>query len=136
MLIGELSSKTGLSRDTIRYYEKAGLIRTTEKDRKENNYKDYPQEVADRLLLINHAKSLGFTLNEIKGVIDLWQDNFLSAQDKIGLLNKKIEEIDSKIERLNHMKDYLKTRINLLQNGCGQESHGTSHLKTRQRKTR
>lgn len=131
MLIGELSSKTGLTRDTIRFYEKAGLIKTVEKDRRENNYKDYPQEVADRLMLINHAKSLGFTLNEIKAVIDLWQDDFLSTQDKIGLLNKKIEEIDSKIQRLNDMKSYLNTRINLLQNGCNKDQMAQVILKTR-----
>lgn len=64
MLIGELSAKTGLSRDTIRFYEKQGLIKVSRGQRRDNNYKEYPEEVVDRLLTVKRLKGLGFTLNE------------------------------------------------------------------------
>src|SRR3546814_17661555 len=49
MLIGELSEKTGFSRDTIRFFEKQGLIQLDRKQRRDNNYKEYPEEVLNRL---------------------------------------------------------------------------------------
>ena len=52
MLIGELSAKTGLTRDTIRFYEKEGLIKIARKQRRENNYKEYDETVLERLNLI------------------------------------------------------------------------------------
>jgi DNA-binding transcriptional MerR regulator len=71
MLIGELSRKSGLSRDTIRFYEKLGLIRLGRRQRRANNYKEYPPEVLRRLLSINQLKEFGFTLAEIAEILDL-----------------------------------------------------------------
>ena len=52
MLIGELSKRTGFSHDTIRFCEKKGLIEVDKKERRDNNYKEYPETVLDRLMLI------------------------------------------------------------------------------------
>ncbi|MFN0293524.1 MerR family transcriptional regulator [Pedobacter helvus] len=59
MLIGELVAKTGLSRDTVRFYEKQGLIAVGRKQRRENNYKEYSDEVLERLLTIKRLKNFG-----------------------------------------------------------------------------
>ena len=52
MLIGELSKACGLSRDTIRFYEKHGLIAVGKRERRFNNYKEYSEETLKRLLSI------------------------------------------------------------------------------------
>ncbi len=69
MLIGELAQKTGLSRDTIRFYEKVGLVTPFQRN-PENGYKEYDNDAIDRLILITQAKALGFTLSEINQEID------------------------------------------------------------------
>ena len=77
MLIGELSKRTGFSHDTIRFYEKKGLIETNKKDRRGNNYKEYTETVYNKLVLIKTVKELGFTLNEIDEFIKAWGDEGL-----------------------------------------------------------
>ncbi len=71
MLISELAQKTGVSKDTIRFYEKVGLLDPSERC-EENNYRWYGDEVVERLAFIKQGKALGFTLGEIKEVINEW----------------------------------------------------------------
>ena len=66
MLIGELSKRSQLSRDTIRYYEKLGLFKMGTKQSVDNNYKNYPLEILERLRQIRFLKKCGFTLHEIR----------------------------------------------------------------------
>ena len=68
MLIGELASKTGFSRDTIRYYETLGLIRPD--FRRESRYREYSDTAVSTLRFIRNVKNLGFTLSEIKEMIE------------------------------------------------------------------
>ncbi|MDR3715349.1 MAG: MerR family transcriptional regulator [Puia sp.] len=75
MLIGELVLKSGLSRDTIRFYEKQGLIKIGCKQRRNNNYKEYSEEVLKRLHTIKRMKNFGFTLNEAAGLLDMIEAN-------------------------------------------------------------
>jgi hypothetical protein len=65
MLIGELAQKSGLTKDTIRFYEKKGLINLNTDDRRDNNYKEYPDQVLNKLLLVQKLKDMGFTLNSL-----------------------------------------------------------------------
>ena len=71
MLIGEISKKTELSRDTIRFYEKRGLIKVESSVSEFNNYKEYTEDTLRRLLLIKKTKRFGFTLNEISELLEL-----------------------------------------------------------------
>src|SRR4051812_9455160 len=66
MLIGEVSKQTGLSKDTIRYYEKSGLLKREQKARRRNHYKEYSELDLKILFFIQLTKEYGFTLNEIK----------------------------------------------------------------------
>ena len=70
MRIGELSKQTGVSKDTIRFYEKIGLIAASSQQIGSRIYKEYDVEATKHLRLIKQAQSLGFTLNEIKQVIE------------------------------------------------------------------
>ncbi|WP_319422603.1 MerR family transcriptional regulator [Pleurocapsa sp. FMAR1] len=112
MLISELSQKTGFSKDTIRFYEKTGLLNSNNK-RAENNYRNYDDEVVSRLEFIKHGKALGFTLREIKQSMDEW--DILSNEDKARLIRKKIEEMDEKIAQLQEYKCHLVEKLKRLE---------------------
>lgn len=116
MLIGELAKKTGLSRDTIRFYEKIGLV-TPSQRKPGNGYKEYSDVTINRLILISQAKALGFTLNEIKQGINAWQDGELSQDEKIHIMQSKIEQVNEKMEQLHNIKAYLISKIDKLKQG-------------------
>ncbi|GAA6615163.1 MerR family transcriptional regulator [Scytonema sp. NUACC26] len=116
MLIGELSQKTGLSKDTIRYYEKIGLLGSTQK-RNENNYRQYNTETVSHLLFIKQGKMMGFTLNEIKTILDDWQNNRISHDDKVKAVQTKIEQVEEQINQLQDFKRYLVAKLKRLEEG-------------------
>ena len=104
MLIGELSNKTGLSRDTIRFYEKEGLISTNRKDRRFNNYKEYSDETLNRLLSIKRIKGFGFTLKETSEMLALIQSNAASCSNVAQKINEKVSDIEAKIQELLNLR--------------------------------
>lgn len=111
MRIGELATAAGISRDTLRFYEQQGLIRS---HRLANGYRDYPAEV---LLLVNYirtAQQLGFTLAEIGHRLPaLWaRAGSSEAGEVIGqVLHEKLTEIDARIQALQSLRDQLATRL-------------------------
>lgn len=113
MLISELSQKTGLSKDTIRFYEKVGLLEATT-SRGENNYRHYGNEAVDRIAFIRQGKALGFTLSEIKKVMDEWDT--LSHSDRMQVTRSKIAEVDEKIRQLQEYRYYLAEKLKRLEN--------------------
>ena len=116
MLISEVSEKTGFSKDTIRYYEKIGLIKIHKKQRRYNNYKEYPNEVLERLHIIKRARHLGFTLSEISELIQSWLSKSLSKEERIALFQSRIALIDEKVGKLKEIRSYLKERIRQIEN--------------------
>lgn len=104
-LIHQLSKETGIPIGTIRFYEKSGLF--SGKPKKEvttNNYVYYDEEVVEKLRFIQMAKAVGFTLSEIKEVIDAWYQRQISTSAQIEVLNRKLIQIDKKINELKAMK--------------------------------
>jgi len=114
MRIGELAARAGLSADTVRFYERRGLIEPETVIRLENGYRDYAEEALERLQLVSRAKSLGFTLNEIRASIGEWESNKLSQGEKERLFRNKIALIDARIVELEQMKSYLLEKITLV----------------------
>lgn len=82
MRIGELCAKTGLSKETVRYYERQGLLENIPQPNRSNNYKVYSAVDLQRLKMIKHAKMLGFTLAEISDVLAVWVDDKFTAEQK------------------------------------------------------
>jgi DNA-binding transcriptional MerR regulator len=111
MLIGELSKRTGFSHDTIRFYEKKGLITVNRKERRDNNYKEYPEAVYDRLALIKTVKALGFTLNEIDDFINAWGEESASCINLTSHLTEKINRVDEQIKLLHAIKQKLNSSL-------------------------
>lgn len=114
MLIGELSKQTGLSKDTIRFYEKLGLIVAISNNMGTKCYKKYSLETVERLSTIVQGKGLGFTLSEIKQLIDEWGDDKISKRDLIEIVEHKIEEIITKKQQLESIETYLVNKLSKL----------------------
>jgi DNA-binding transcriptional MerR regulator len=107
MLIGELVERTGLTKDTIRFYEKKGLIALDRKSRRQNNYKEYSEQVLDKLMLIRKLKDMGFTLNEIDTFLELWREEDASCKNLKFTLENKITLINDQMQRLSELKARL-----------------------------
>ena len=107
MLIGELVVRSGLMKDTIRFYEKKGLINLGRNNRRENNYKDYPESVLQKLMLIRRLKDLGFTLNEIDAFLDLWRDEDASCNNLKFTLEDKLSLVEEQMRKLAELKSRL-----------------------------
>ena len=107
MLIGEIVRQTGLSRDTIRYYERLGLLSAGGRPAPANNYKDYPASAVLRLGLIQQAKNLGFSLAEIAEGLNLLTDTGLSDREAAGRIAEKLAVIDAKMQALAAMRTRL-----------------------------
>lgn len=108
MLIKELSKKTGVTPHTIRFYEKYGLIKGKRKEEvKSNNYFHYDEETVYKLELIRDAKAIGFTLTEIKKLIEAWYSKKLTVAKKLAVLDQKLLSIDEKIKQLKEMKKLI-----------------------------
>lgn len=114
MLIGELSKQTGLSKDTIRFYEKLGLITSISNDLGTKSYKKYSLETIERLATIVQGKGLGFTLNEIKQLLDEWGGGEISKRDLIEIIERKIEEVVKKKQQLESIETYLVNKLSKL----------------------
>src|SRR5690606_3478642 len=107
MLIGELVERTGLTKDTIRFYEQKGLIAIDRKSRRENNYKEYSEKVLDKLMLIRKLKDLGFTLNEIDTFLELWREEDASCSNLKYTLENKIALVKEQMQRLSELNTRL-----------------------------
>jgi DNA-binding transcriptional MerR regulator len=113
ILRGQLSKATGIHFETIRFYEKIGLIPAAEKN--DSGFRIYSKDTIGRLYFIKHAKSCGFTLEEIKNMLQLVELCDDPSLDTDSILNTKIEElkyraaeINSMIELLQQAKEHLK----------------------------
>ncbi|MDD7795523.1 MerR family transcriptional regulator [Clostridium sp. 'White wine YQ'] len=115
MKINEVSKKTGLAISTIRFYEKQGLISEKYVSRETNNYRNYSEDIIEYLLMIKTVHSVGFSLTEIKD-IQKDNDNSVSVDTKIELLQKKILEVEKQKENLIKtevmLKKMLKNKLN------------------------
>lgn len=115
MLIGELARKTGLTKDTIRFYEKIGLITTSVRQAGTRSYKEFGEEMLQRLLLINQAKALGFTLNEIGQFVQEWgTHSTIPESEQILIIERKLSQISGKMQQLAEIQSYLTAKLNRL----------------------
>lgn len=120
MLIGQLSKRTGFSKDTIRYYEKIQLI-VVPKPKKGSSYKDYPESLVATLRAIRKFKQLGFTLEEIRELLIRESMKVLDISRLIQLVEYKITGIDDQINRLHEMKLQLNRELQALR--CRKTGH-------------
>jgi len=121
MLIGELSKRCGLSRDTIRFYEKKGLIAVDRKERRDNNYKEYSEEILEKLLTVKRLKSFGFILNEAADILDMVELNEATCGNVSDKISAKVQVLDEKIRELIQIRGMLLESSRKCQDGCNPE---------------
>lgn len=108
MLINELSKRTGVSIHTLRFYENKGLIEGTQDESvKSNNYKNYNETHVERIEAIKEAQEAGFTLLEIKTLLEKWYSGNFTKDEQLRFFDAKIKEVETKIQQLKQMKKRL-----------------------------
>ena len=111
LTIGKLSKMAGVTNDTVRFYERCGLIDPA--GRSESNYRLYHEDDAVRLRFIKRAKELGFSLNEIKSLLALSQDPDATKADIKARTEKKAEDIKQKIHDLSRILKAIEHLVDL-----------------------
>ena len=117
LMIGRLAKLAKVGVETIRFYEREGLI--DEPPRKESGYRQFPEETVLRVRFIKRAKELGFTLKEIRGLLSLRVDSKATCEDVRKRAEAKISNIEQKIQTLKKMK----TALQGLTTACNKKSH-------------
>ncbi len=109
MTIGRLAKEARVNIDTLRYYEKRGLL--PEPPRKESGYRLYNPDAAKRIAFIMHAKELGFSLNEIAELLSLRMETTGQCKAVKSKAEAKITEIEEKILSLQQIKAALQRLV-------------------------
>jgi Cu(I)-responsive transcriptional regulator len=115
LTIGQLARQTGTKVETIRFYEKNGLL--SEPGRTEGNYRAYEPDHLNRLSFIRRARDLGFSLDQIRALLALADDRTQSCAAVDRIANEHRAEIERKISDLMALKGELDRMIE--QCGCG-----------------
>ena len=103
--IGAVAKESGFSIDTIRFYERQGLL--PEPERRPSGYRCYQPDILTRLRFIQRAKELGFTLEEITQLLALSQDNHKGVKGVRERAQQHVVNISQKIAELTRVRDSL-----------------------------
>ena len=120
--IGRLARAAKVGVETIRYYERCGLI--VQPPKPDCGYRQYPPTTLERILFIRNNQSLGLTLNEIRGILDLLDGREMSCAKAADMIDQKLSAIAQKIaslQRLEHLLKKLATRLG----SCGDKGEMT-----------
>ena len=107
--IGALSAATGTKIETVRYYERIGLLPAPE--RTSGNYRSYRVEHRDRLSFIRRARALGFTLSQTRTLLDLAEQREQSCAAIDEIAREHLAEVDRKIADLESLRSELGAAI-------------------------
>lgn len=105
-LTGQIAKKAEVNIETIRFYEKKGLI--PEPMRTDTGYRQYPEETIHRILFIKNAQRLGFTLKEIRELLSITLATKKQCQLVKGEIDHKLIEVGEKVKRLEEICNALK----------------------------
>lgn len=104
--IGELSEKAEVTTQTIRYYERAGVL--PEPQRARNGYRIYDEDDVERLRFVRSARALDFSLDDIQEILELRDQGTAPCTYVMGLMNGQISAIDDRIRELERLRAELK----------------------------
>jgi Hg(II)-responsive transcriptional regulator len=109
LTIGKLADASDVNIETIRFYERKGILK---QPKKQGAFRYYPNEYIARIRFIKRSQELGFTLKETKELLDLKIKNQAKCSDVLSKTEEKIIEIDQKISDLKKMKKSLEGLAN------------------------
>ena len=103
--IGEISKKTGVSVGTLRYYESLRLLQPAE--RGESSYRYYHPDTVEQVQFIKQAQALGFSLDDIRSILEVRNHGQMPCDLVQTLLQQKIAHLDSQIQQMIAFKEEL-----------------------------
>ena len=105
LTIGELAKRSGMGLETVRFYERKGLIE--DPPRTDSGYRQYPRDVVARIQFIKRCKELGFSLKEISELLSLRVDPDTTCADVRRQTKLKLADVEEKIRALRTIKAAL-----------------------------
>ncbi|MGE5732580.1 MAG: heavy metal-responsive transcriptional regulator [Gemmatimonas sp.] len=114
MRIGELARQAGVGAQTLRYYERRGLLGPAR--RATSGFRDYGPNAVRQVQFIRRAQNLGFTLEEIRDLLGLWSDSSTSCSAVEKRATATLERIDGKIADLHQMREALSAYVTACRN--------------------
>jgi len=117
MTRGEVAEKADVNPETLRYYERKELI--PKPPRSDGGFRLYDESYVDQLRFIQRAKELGFTLAEIKSLLDLRVGEEATCRDVKAQAEEKLDEVEAKIQDLRRIREALSTLAATCDGGQG-----------------
>jgi DNA-binding transcriptional MerR regulator len=105
---GELAALTGVSTDTLRHYERKGLLKP---HRLPNGYRAYPAQAVERVRLVQCALALGFTLDELARVFRVREQGGAPCQQVFALAATKLAELEARLREMTALRDDLRALL-------------------------
>jgi len=102
---GEVARRAGVSKDTLRHYERIGVLPAPE--RADNGYRRYSEQHVERALLIRRAVAVGFRLNELSGFLGVRDTGEAPCRKVYGALERKRDEVERRLAELIQLRDDL-----------------------------
>jgi Cu(I)-responsive transcriptional regulator len=115
MKIGELASRAGANVETIRYYERIGLL--PQPPRTGGNYRDYGPDHVDRLAFVRHARGLGFELEDIRALLRLADEPEQNCAEADRITSGHLDAVERKIAQLQSLRTELQRMIRQCRGG-------------------
>jgi DNA-binding transcriptional MerR regulator len=109
MQIGDLSRHAGVNIETIRYYERIGVLPVPA--RQENGRRSYTEVDARRLGFVRHARELGFDLAAVRALLALQEQPEASCEDASRIAQAQLAEVESRIARLLNLREELSRMV-------------------------
>jgi MerR family mercuric resistance operon transcriptional regulator len=109
MMIGKAAALAGVSVDTIRYYERIGLLQKAPRTRA--GYRTYPPAIVNRLTLVRNAQRFGFSLREIAGFLRVRDTGGAPCRTVRAAAGRMLEEIDQQIADLVARREDIRTTL-------------------------
>lgn len=103
--IGQLAKAAGVSTDTLRYYERKGLLHS---ERTPNGYRQYTERSLERVGMIRKALAVGFTLDELSAIFKVYDGGGAPCRQVRTLGASKLNQIESRLKELMLLRDDLK----------------------------
>lgn len=107
--VGELAKAAGVSTDTLRHYERKGILRPR---RARNGYREYPAEALERLKMVRQAMVVGFTLDELSAILKIFDEGGVPCHEVRSLAASKLAELERHLQDVtalcNELRDSLR----------------------------
>jgi DNA-binding transcriptional MerR regulator len=131
---GQLAKLAGVSTDTLRHYERKGVL--TRPQRSRNGYRQYPASALDRVRLVRKALAVGFTLQELAGILSVRDNGGAPCHEVRALAASKLAQVELQLSDLISLRDELRNTLKdwdgrLKQKPTGTRAHLLESLRSR-----